>query len=245
MQRYAKQSLIVTMLCILLSPAAHAAVDGCALALCLAKGGPAVKECRPILKQFYKDTVWGKPPPQCKKSGGGPSAGASAQNQQQANQATNTAAVATDGTGNNAYAGTSASGKYVGAQTVSTTAVANATADVKNGIRAVDASSVLQSDNGQKALAQSTDVIGQANATVGDPGGSGNATATASAADLAAAKASVPSDIADEAQAELDAANQPSTTPDIAQKIAQACGASADPQSECVLREKTALGVMP
>lgn len=198
------------VLSVLNAPSAFAKVDGCALALCLAKGGPAVAECRPILKQFYKDTVLGEPPPRCKKMGGGPDASSSATDQQQANQANNVASVATNGTGQNAYSGTQAANNYNNAQDTSTTAVDSAQTMVNNGVRTVDANVDLQSDNGQQALSQSNTVASQANATVGNPGGSSD-TSTSTGVNsediVNASLADVPSDIAKEAQNELEASS--------------------------------------
>lgn len=129
--------------------AAHA-VDGCALALCAVKGGSAISECKPILKQAAKDMAWGKPPPQCKKMGGGDNSG-SATNSEQYTQATNGAGALQAGVpGADPYAG-AAGDNYTTAQASSVEAVASATTAVNAGVRSADTSAVDGSSNADTA----------------------------------------------------------------------------------------------
>ena len=205
-----KRTVVVMMALVAgsaIGPQAHA-VDGCALALCLVKGASAYDECKPILKEFFKDTALGKPPPRCKKVGGGNNSG-SAMNSEQYATATSGATTVASGTPDANPYGDAMSQQYSTAQTGATQAAATATEAVNAGARSVDASSVLSSDSGTTAINASSDATLAANTQV-----SSNTTCldADSSCYITPNVADVDPEIAAEAQAELDA-EAATTTP--------------------------------
>jgi hypothetical protein len=139
------------------------AVDGCALALCLVKGGSAYSECKPILKDAAKDAARGKPPPRCKKVGGGDNSG-SAQNEEQYTQATNGAgAIQSGGAAANPY-GDAVGDKYSAAQSTAIEQAATAGELVNAGVRTVGTSATDNTINADEAKSKAPGATAEAQA---------------------------------------------------------------------------------
>lgn len=176
------------------------AVDGCAVLLCLVKGGSGFEECKPILKEFYRDTALGKPPPKCKKQSGGDNSG-SARSEEQYEQATTGANAVASGDPNANPYGEAGADQYASAQASATTAVATATEAVNAGVRTADTGDTLTSEKGTQATSDASTATTSANETI--------SAATASCTDaectVTAKLDDIDPEIAAEAQSELDA----------------------------------------
>lgn len=200
MLRRTVMALIALASSSVIGPQAYA-VDGCALALCLVKGASGYNECKPILKEFFKDTALGKPPPICKKVSAGNNSGSATSSEQYAT-ATSGANVVASGTPDANPYGDAMSQQYNTAQSGAVEAAASATQAVNAGARSVDASSVLSSDNGSTAMTASADATLAATTQVNS---NTACLSSDSSCYLTPTVADIDPDIAAEAQAELDA----------------------------------------
>lgn len=125
----------------LLAASAAQAVDGCAVLLCLVKGGSGYNECKGILKEFYKDTALGKPPPRCKK-GSAPSLPAEVTSQ----EGYSSASAGAGSSDASPYGGKITTDQYATATQGAATAAVTAQAQADAGVRTVDTTALTGTD---------------------------------------------------------------------------------------------------